>query len=266
MANGKVHGYPGLQGGTLPNNLSALEVSASQMDPCHSYGLWHAFTGCRPQVSSGQVQGFGDYEYHEDLAQLLGVHFTYSREDAQEQPGVNSFENSQIRLSEWNAALRPGCFQHRAGMINEATCSMLAQGGGVGRLRRGGLPSVVGRLRKYRRTRLPALESLFDQGFQVYASTMLQPDYWQAYLSGSKDFGVNMETRGTFAAGLTYFPFGFKEVRMNGQALYMDRSAVGTRQFRMWSAAPDGFSRSTLVPGSKAKWVVKFDRSTSTCQ
>jgi hypothetical protein len=29
------------------------------------------------------------------------------------------------------------------------------------------------------------------------------------------------------AVGLTYFPFGHKEVRMNAQALYMDRSAVG---------------------------------------
>jgi hydrogenase maturation factor HypE len=46
----------------------------------------------------GPGSGFGDYEYHEKLATLLGVHFTYSREDAQEQPGVNAFENSQIRL------------------------------------------------------------------------------------------------------------------------------------------------------------------------
>ena len=30
-----------------------------------------------------------------------------------------------------------------------------------------------------------------------------------------------------FAAGLTYFPFGHKEVRINGQALYTDASAVG---------------------------------------
>ena len=29
------------------------------------------------------------------------------------------------------------------------------------------------------------------------------------------------------AFGLTYFPYGRKEVRMNVQALYMDRSAVG---------------------------------------
>ena len=68
--------------------------------------------------------------------------------------------------------------------------------------------------------------SLFDHGFQVYASTMLKPDYLQAYLSGSKIFGQYGDPW-DLAAGLTYFPFGHKEVRMNGQALYMDRSAVG---------------------------------------
>ena len=66
--------------------------------------------------------------------------------------------------------------------------------------------------------------SLFDHGFQVYASTMLKPDYWQAYLSGSKIFG---EFGDPWDLALTYFPFGHKEVRINGQALYTDRSAVG---------------------------------------
>ena len=53
---------------------------------------------------------FGDYEYHEKLATLLGVHFTYSREDAQEQPGVNAFENSQIRLSDGTLFFAPNAF------------------------------------------------------------------------------------------------------------------------------------------------------------
>ena len=72
----------------------------------------------------GPGQGFGDYEYHEDLATLLGVHFTYSREDAQEQPGVNSFENSQIRLSDGTLLFAPNAF-NTGGMINKATYSML---------------------------------------------------------------------------------------------------------------------------------------------
>ena len=58
----------------------------------------------------GPGTGFGDYEYHEKLATLLGVHFTYSREDAQEQPGVNAFENSQIRLSDGTLLFAPNAF------------------------------------------------------------------------------------------------------------------------------------------------------------
>ena len=38
---------------------------------------------------------------------------------------------------------------------------------------------------------------------------------------------------------------------MNAQALYMDRSAIGYTVVLMWSAALGGFSRPTLVPGSK---------------
>ena len=83
----------------ISNNLSQLGVSASQMDPClctvSSMLYWMPTTG-----EYGPGAGFGDYEYHEELAKLLGVHYTFSREDAQEQPGVNAVENSQIRLSD----------------------------------------------------------------------------------------------------------------------------------------------------------------------
>ena len=34
-----------------------------------------------------------------------------------------------------------------------------------------------------------------------------------------------------------------------------------TRQFRMWSAAPGGFTRSTLAPGSKASGAVNPENS-----
>ena len=107
----------------LSNNLSALGVSASQMDPClctvSGMLYWMPTTG-----EFGPGAGFGDYEYHEDLATLLGVHFTYSREDAQEQPGVNAFENSQIRLSDGTLFFAPNAF-NTGGMINKATYSML---------------------------------------------------------------------------------------------------------------------------------------------
>ena len=39
----------------------------------------------------GPGQGFGDFEHHDDLATLFSVNYTHSREDAQNQPGVNDF-------------------------------------------------------------------------------------------------------------------------------------------------------------------------------
>ncbi len=209
----------------LAGNLSALGVSASQLDNClctvSSMLYWMPTTG-----EFGPGKGFGDYEEHEKVATLLGVHYTYSREDAQEQPGVNAFENSQIRLSDGTLLFSPNAF-NTGGMINKATYDMLDLDAGI--KWRGW--SLEGEyyfrwLDDFQVTGTIPVTSLFDQGFQVYASTMLKPDYWQAYLSGSKIFGEYGDPW-DLAAGLTYFPFGRKEVRINGQALYMDRSAVG---------------------------------------
>jgi hypothetical protein len=209
----------------LAGNLSALGVSASQLDNClctvSSMLYWMPTTG-----EFGPGSGFGDYEYHEKLATLLGVHFTYSREDAQEQPGVNAFENSQIRLSDGTLFFAPNAF-NTGGQVNKATYSMLDLDAGL-KWRGWSLEGeyyfrwlddfqVIGSI---------PVTSLFDHGFQVYASTMLKPNYWQAYFSGSKIFGEYGDPWDA-AVGLTYFPYGRKEVRMNAQALYMDRSAVG---------------------------------------
>ena len=209
----------------LAGNLSALGVSASQLDNClctvSSMLYWMPTTG-----EFGPGQGFGDYEEHDKLATLLGVHYTYSREDAQEQPGVNAFENSQIRLSDGTLLFSPNAF-NTGGMINKATFSMLDLDAGV--KWRGW--SLEGEyyfrwLDDFKVTGSIPVTNLFDHGFQVYASTMLKPNYWQAYFSGSKIFGEYGDPWDA-AFGLTYFPYGRKEVRMNVQALYMDRSAVG---------------------------------------
>jgi hypothetical protein len=209
----------------LAGNLSALGVSASQMDDClctvSSVLYWMPTTG-----EFGPGRGFGDYEEHEKVATLLGVHYTYSREDAQEQPGVNAFENSQIRLSDGTLLFAPDAF-NTGGMIDKATYAMLDLDAGI-KWRGWSLEAeyYFRWLDRFLVTGDIPVTDLFDHGFQVYASTMLQPDYWQAYLSGSKIFGEYGDPW-DLAAGLTYFPFGRKEVRMNGQALYMDRSAVG---------------------------------------
>ena len=61
----------------VAGNLSALGVSASQMDHClctvTGMLYWMPTTG-----EFGPGAGFGDYEEHEKLATLFGVHYTYS--------------------------------------------------------------------------------------------------------------------------------------------------------------------------------------------
>ena len=120
----------------------------------------------------------------------MGVHYTYSKEDAQEQPGVNAFENSQIRLSDGTLLFGPDPF-NTGGIINKATYQMLDLDAGL----------------KWRGWSLEAeyyfrwvddfqvfgsipVASLYDHGFQVYASTMLNTT-----ASANRDAGADREDR-----------------------------------------------------------------------
>lgn len=209
----------------VADNLSILGVSASQLE----FGLdtysgtlyWMPTTG-----EYGPGAGFGDFEDHQDVATLLGFHYTWSREDAQEQPATNAIENTQIRLSDGTVIFTPNAFG-TGGSITEATYKMLALDAGV----------------KYRGWSLDGeyyfrwiddfdvegfvpVTELYDTGFQVQASTMLLPRTLQAYVTGSKIFG-EFGDPWDVTFGLTYFPFQRKQVRVNAEGLYMDRSAIG---------------------------------------
>ncbi len=91
----------------IGNNLSTLGVSASQLDnklDTTSLMLtWLPTTG-----EFGLYGTFGDYDYHENVATRFGVHYTSSTEDRQSQPGTDSIENSQIRLTDGSVIFTPG--------------------------------------------------------------------------------------------------------------------------------------------------------------
>jgi hypothetical protein len=53
---------------------------------------------------------FGDFDYHEKLATRLAVHYTHSTEDKQSQPGSDSIENTQIRLTDGSSIFTPDLF------------------------------------------------------------------------------------------------------------------------------------------------------------
>src|SRR6185369_14131637 len=102
---GESHGFGYF--GMVANNLSTLGVDAGQLDnefSTVSTALWWMPT----TGEFGPKQGFGDYEEHEKLATRLGVHFTFSPEDRQSQPGTDDIDNTQLRPSNGTIIFSPG--------------------------------------------------------------------------------------------------------------------------------------------------------------
>ncbi|WP_205597994.1 hypothetical protein [Caulobacter sp. 17J65-9] len=207
------------------DNLSQLGVDAGQL----AAGLntvsgalwWMPTTG-----EYGLRSGFGDWEGHDKAATLFGVNFTRSREDAEEQPGQNAFENVQLRISDGTRIFQPGAFA-TDGQIRRATYEMLAMNGGV----------------KYRGFSLDGeyywrwlddfktvgdipFDRFFDHGFQLQASAMPVHQTVQLYASGSKIFG-EFGDPSDLALGLNWWPLSRQELKLNGQAIWLDRSPVG---------------------------------------
>ena len=113
----------------LGNNLSQLGVDASELDSnlnTVSGALWWTPT----TGEYGPADGFGDFEHHTEPATILGVHFTRSREDAQNQPGLEDFENTQIRLSDGTPIFQKDPFGTGT-QIQKATYQMAAANAGV---------------------------------------------------------------------------------------------------------------------------------------
>lgn len=210
----------------LGNNLSTLGISTKELDNdlnTYSLALWWMPT----TKEYGPAKGFGDYEEHKDLATLFGVHYTHSREDAQGQPPENSFENSQIRLSDGTLLFSPDPFM-TGGKLERATYDMLDLNAGF-KYQGWALEGeyYFRWLSDFRTIGEIPVDEIFDHGFQLQASTMLVPKQWQAYLHYSKIFG-DYGDPWEFGMGANWFPYENKPVRVNFQALREHRSASGT--------------------------------------
>jgi hypothetical protein len=207
------------------NNLSQLGVSAQELDD--GFKTWSGSLWWMPTTGEyGPAGGYGDFEYHEDLATVFGINMTYSQEDRQSQPGSEDIQNTQLRLSDGTVIFRPDAFD-TGGRINEATYFMTSLDAGF----------------KYRGWELAGEyyfrwfddfetegaipeNDLFDHGFQVQASAMVIPKTLQGYLAGSYingEYGKPWDA----ALGLNWYPFKRRLMRLNTELLYLDDSPVG---------------------------------------
>ena len=209
----------------IANNLSALGVSASQFD--NQFNTMSASIWWMPTTGEyGPLEGFGDYEWHDKVATRVGVHYTRSREDSQEQPSQSDFENSQIRLSDGTLIFQPGAF-NTDGQIRKATYQMFDANAGF-KYRGWALEGEyyarwVG---DFQTVGFIPVTHLFDQGFQLQGSVMLWRDVLQFYATYSKIFG-QYGNPWDANVGLNWYPFARREMHVNLQGIYLRRSPVG---------------------------------------
>jgi hypothetical protein len=209
----------------IANNLSALGVNAGQLDA--KPNTWSGALTWMPSTGEfGPINGFGDFEKHDKVATLFSAHYTRSTETPQSQPNTESIENTQLRLSDGTLLFAVDAF-NTPGRITEARYQMLALNAGV---KYGGyaleLEYYTRWLDNFKVSGIVPVTDLKDTGFQLQASAMLIPKTLQVYLSGSKIFGEYGDPY-DIAAGVNYFPFKRRDMRINVMGLYTDRSPVG---------------------------------------
>jgi hypothetical protein len=207
------------------NNLSTLGVSAAQLDnriDTQSFSLtWLPATG-----EFGPWAGFGDYEGHQQMATRIGWHYTHSLEDSQSQPGTESIENSQIRLTDGSVIFTPNLFGPGI-TVNEVDYQMMSIDAGV---KYRGL-ALEGEyywrwLSNYKGVNTGGIPDIDDRGYQLQASAMAVPKIIQVYFSGSQIFGQHgdpWEVRG----GANWFLMKERGLRLNGEWMYVDGAPVG---------------------------------------
>lgn len=208
----------------IANNLSTLGVSAAQLP---NYFQTNA-TALVWMPTTGEFgQGFGDFEGHEKVATRLAGHFSYSKEDAQEQPNTEAFENTQLRLSDGSIIFTPNLFGPGISVKN-AVYKMASIDFGVkyhGYALEGEYYPLH-RLSNFQGTGTSGLRPNSDYGYQLQASAMAIPKMLQGYVGGSEVIG-KYGRPWDFRAGVNYFPYKNRVIRWNTEFLYLYRSPVG---------------------------------------
>ena len=214
----------------LGNNMSTLGVSASQLDD--TVDTWSVMLNWLPTTKEyGPLGAFGDFENHQELATRLGAHFTHSTEDRQQQPGTDSIENTQIRLTDGNVIFTPSLFGPGI-TVEKVQYQMASFDAGLkykgyaleGEYYRRWLSDFVG-------PGVAAIDDITDDGYQLWASAMVLPSRLQAYVGLSEIFGDDFGDASELRFGFNYFPMAMRGLRLNGEWMILDNAPLGYAAF-----------------------------------
>ena len=209
----------------IANNLSTLGVSASQLDNTLDTTslmlVWLPTTG-----ENGLYGTFGDYDFHEKIATRFGVHYTQSTEDKQSQPGQNSIENSQIRLTDGSVIFTPDLFGPGIS-VDKVKYRMSSFDAGFKYKGFSVEAEYYWRwLSDFAGTNVGGIADIDDHGFQVQASAMAVKDVLQFYAGTSQingHYGDGSEVR----AGVNWYPLKKRGFRWNTEWIHLSKCPVG---------------------------------------
>jgi hypothetical protein len=204
------------------NNLSTLGVSAAQID-----NVFNTVSSELVWEPTGEFGlGFGDFEDHQKLATRVAGHYTTSTETAQEQPGQDTFENTQIRLSDGTVIFTPNLFGPGK-TVNALRYQMVSLDGGFkyhGWAFEG--EGFWRWLNDFTGPGTAGLPGRYDTGYQLQLSMMPIQKTLQLYSGGSHIFGQYGSPYDA-RIGTNWFPYKNKVLRWNTEGLYLFRSPVG---------------------------------------
>ncbi len=209
----------------IGNNLSTLGVSAAQLDNklnTSAFMLqWLPTTG-----EFGLYGTFGDYDFHENLATRAGVHYTHSTEDKQSQPGANSIENSQIRLTDGSIIFTPNLFGDGI-TVEKVDYDMSSIDGGF---KYKGF-ALEGEyywrwLSNFQGSNVGGIADINDHGYQLWFSAMVIPKVLQPYVAGAGIYG-DYGDASEFRAGVNWYFLQQRGLRVNVEWLHLNHAPVG---------------------------------------
>jgi hypothetical protein len=209
----------------LGNNLSQLDITAVQLTRDLAVGgtiFWEPTTG-----EFGPRGGFGDVEWHEDLATRFGVSAVTSREDRFNELNNTQPDNTSIKISDSQNLFATGALADGV-TVQKATYSLLSFDAGVK------WHGFFLQTEWYNRWlgnfvadgALPQSQ-LHDWGFYVQSSAMIVKKYLELYASTSQIWG-SFNRSWEVLGGFNWYLAGVRNLRINGQVIYVHFSPVSS--------------------------------------
>jgi hypothetical protein len=210
----------------LADNLSVLGVSATQLDnklETQSFMLqWLPTTG-----EFGLYGTFGDYDDHQMVATRLGAHYTRSLETKQSQPGADSIENTQIRLTDGSVIFTPDLFGPGIA-VDTVNYRMMSLDAGV-KYRGLSLEGEYYRrwLSDFTGLNTGGIPSITDDGYQLQASAMAVPKILQFYAGGAQIFDGGFGGASEVRFGGNWYFRKERGLRINAELIHLNNNPVG---------------------------------------